>query len=168
LFSLDLEPNALTTNMILARRALGQLRGGDAAEWACEQLSSGLDTPHLRQLAGAPHAANSFELEELFDRTAREMGLDVLSTEGAVVVYAQELAREYIRAAVTREALLEDLCQLYTAHADVSRLQPFFLLRWTDFDFAHSGESHYYPGATKENFEEVLRSEIDALLGASE
>jgi hypothetical protein len=153
--------------MIIARRALGKPLAADAVEWASEQLMAGHDTPHLRQLAGATGAENVFELEELFDRTARELGVVVPPAEGAVVLYAQERAREYLHGEVTRGLLLEDLCQLFTDHPNLSLLRPFFLLRWTHFDFKHSDNSHYYDGATKENFEQLLRSEIAALLAAS-
>src|SRR5262249_31743710 len=102
--------------MIVARRALGRPFLKDAAEWALGQLVSGRDTRHLRQLAGATGSENAFELEELFDRTIRELGVAAPSKKAAVMLYAQELAREYLLGQVSREALLEELCQLFLDH----------------------------------------------------
>jgi hypothetical protein len=91
--------------MLIARRGMHRALGADAAEWATQQLAQGCDTPHLRQLAGTTGAENTFELEELFDRTARELGLAIPSPDDAIVDYARELTRDYLDQRVSREQL---------------------------------------------------------------
>lgn len=60
------------------------LRSADAVEWATQQVAQGRDPPHLRQLASTTGAENTFEVEELFDRTARELGLAIPSPDEAI------------------------------------------------------------------------------------
>jgi hypothetical protein len=125
---------APTTKMLIARRGMRRSLGADAAEWATEQLAKGQDTPHLRQLAGTTGAENTFELEELFDRTARELGLTIPSPEDAIVEYARELARDYLDQRGGREQLLYELCDLCFSTDYKKELYPFYLLRWTHDD----------------------------------
>ena len=92
--------------MIVAKRSLHNRLGSDAAEWATDQLSKGFDSPHLRQLAGFTGRENPFELENTLDRTLAELGISTLSRKAAVVLYAQELAREFDFGVTSRELLL--------------------------------------------------------------
>ena len=88
--------SAPTTEQLLIRRGLQKRLGREVADWATDQLVRGVDTPHLRQLAGVSGAEGQGELEDLFDRTSRELGLETPSPEEAVALYAQGLARDYL------------------------------------------------------------------------
>jgi hypothetical protein len=156
---------APTTKMLIARRGMHRALGADAAEWATEQLAQGCDTQHLRQLAGTTGAENTFEIEELFDRTARELGLVIPSPEDAIVDYARELARDYLDHRISREQLLYELCDLCISTDYKKELYPFYLLRWTHDDLKENTFSFYRRDATRENFESLLRTEITLLAG---
>jgi hypothetical protein len=153
-----------TTATLLAMRSLQRSIGAMAGEWATLQLMEGKDTPHLRQLAGATGAENRFELEELFDRTLHELGIVVPLRDEAIASWARELARDYLSGSITRRYFLHtvsDLC----VEGDYSRqIFPFYLLRFTLEDLEYDGFSFHRADATKENFEDLLRSEIERLL----
>jgi hypothetical protein len=156
--------NAPTTEQLLIRRSLQKRLGREIADWATEQLVRGVDTPHLRQLAGVSGTEGQGELEDLFDRTSREMGLKAPSPEAAIALYAQDLARDHLAGAVTQEKFLNELCQL-CIDTDYRRdLYPFYLLRFAREDLQDSGVSFHRRDVTRENFDETLRKEIDTLL----
>ena len=156
--------SAPTTEQLLIRRSLQKRLGREIADWATEQLVGGVDTPHLRRLAGVAGTEDQGELQDLFDRTSRELGLEAPSPEAAIGLYAQGLARDYLAGTVAREALLHELCQL-CIDIDYRRdLYPFYLLRFAHADLQESSFSFYRRDVTRENFDSILRQEIDTLL----
>jgi hypothetical protein len=150
--------------MLIAKRGLRRLLGSEVADWATDLLVEDKDTPHLRQLAGATGTENSFELEELFDRAVHELGLTVPDAAEAVVLYARELARDYLDDHLSRDQLLRQLCELCEGAGYRKELYPFYLLRWTAYDLQTQDVSHYLADVTKENFDERLHSELDTLI----
>jgi ribosomal protein S18 acetylase RimI-like enzyme len=159
--------SAPTTEQLVIKRSLRKWLGWDVADWATEQLVHGFDTPHLRQLAGVSGSEGQSELEELFDRASRELGLRAPSPETAIGLYAQSLARDYVAGAVTQQKFLDELCQL-CIDTDYRRdLYPFYLLRFAREDLQDSETSFHRLDVTRENFDTILRQEVDTLLGAA-
>ena len=156
--------SAPTTEQLLIRRGLQKRLGREVADWATDQLVRGVDTPHLRQLAGVSGAEGQGELEDLFDRTSRELGLETPSPEEAVALYAQGLARDYLAGTLVQEKFLNELWRL-CIDTDYRRdLYPFYLLRYAREDLQKNSFSHYRCDVTRENFDETLRKEIEILL----
>jgi hypothetical protein len=153
-----------TINMLLARLGLGKSLGADAREWAIEQLVAGRDSRHLRQLAGTTDADDSAIVADLFARALGELCIDIPDPNAALVLYARELAREYLSGSLPRERLLRELCALCVATDYTRELYPFYLLRWTLDDLTDQGFSFYRQDVTNENFNDVLHAEINALL----
>lgn len=153
-----------TTSMLLARLGLGKSLGTDPREWAIEQLVADRDSRHLRQLAGTTDADDSAMVADLFARALLELGFDVPDPNVALVLYAQEIAREYLAGSLPRETLLRELCSLCIATDYTRELYPFYLLRWTLDDLTDQGFSFYRQDVTTENFNDMLHAEIDALL----
>ncbi len=153
--------------MLIAKRSLQKQLTG-VSEWATAEIVRGLDTPHLRQLAGTTGTENPFELEELFDRTITELGIDKPSRKQAILVYAQELARDYLDGKTSKEFLLKELCQFCIATDYMRELYPFYELCWTFDDLKEQVFSFYRNDATRENFEEILGTEIEKLLSSPE
>ena len=60
---------------IFGRRALGQLSSEDYTDWAGEMLVLGYDCPSLRILAGLDKFVSTFEAEDYFLRSVRELDL---------------------------------------------------------------------------------------------
>ncbi|HZS18409.1 MAG TPA: hypothetical protein VFA51_10820 [Candidatus Udaeobacter sp.] len=156
--------SAPTTEQLLIRRSLQKRLGSELADWATEQLVRGVDTPHLRQLAGVSGTEGQGELEDLFDRTSRELGLNAPSPQAAIALYAQGLARDYLAGVVTQEKFLNELCQLCIDTEYRRDLYPFYLLRFAREDLQESPFSPHRQDVTRENFDETLRKEIDTLL----
>ncbi|MDR3403357.1 MAG: hypothetical protein P4L99_12740 [Chthoniobacter sp.] len=154
-------------NMLLARLGLGKSLGADAREWAIEQMIAGRDSRNLRMLAGTIDADESGVVADLFGRALRELGIDLPDPNTALVIYAQEFAREYLAGNLPREALLSELCALCIATQYTRPLYPFYLLRWTLDDLTDQGFSFYRKDVTMENFNDVLHTEINALLSTS-
>ena len=147
--------------MLIAKRGLQMNLGRDAQDWAIRELEAGRDSRHLRQLAGSTETDS---VEDLFDRTLRELGIGALpDRESALVLYAQELAAEYLAGRLSRESLLQELCRLCVATDYSRQLYPFYLLLWTLDDLQKQGFSFYLQDVTLENFAQVLRAEIDTL-----
>ena len=163
-WTLGLMRRAPTTNWLIAKRSLQKDIGSAAPDWATDQLVQGRDTPHLRQLAGATGSENAFELEELVDRSLHELGLSIPSRERAVLVYSQELARDYLDSRITSEYLLQELCQLCISTDYMKPLYQFYLLRWTHDDLKTQVFSFYLRDATRENFDMLLRAEVEKLV----
>jgi hypothetical protein len=156
--------SAPTTEQLLIRRSLQKRLGREIADWATEQLVRGLDTPHLRQLAGVSGTEGQGELEDLFDCTSRELGLEMPSPETAIGLYAPGLARDYLSGTIAQEKFLNELCQL-CIDTDYRRdLYPFYLLRFAHEDLQEGSFSPHRHDVTRENFDAILRQEIDTLL----
>jgi hypothetical protein len=156
--------SAPTTEQLLVRRSLQKRLGRELADWATQQLVQGLDTPHLRQLAGVSGAEDQGELEDLFDRTSRELGLSIPSPGAAIGLYAQGLARDYRAGSITQEKFLGELCRLCIDTDYRADLYPFYLLHFAREDLQDSAASFHRRDVTRENFEQTLRQEIDTLL----
>lgn len=156
--------SAPTTEQLLIRRSLRKRLGREIADWATEQLVRGLDTPHLRQLAGVSGTEDQGELEDLFDRTIRELGLKAPPPEAAIGLYAQHLAQGCLAGTVARDSFLRELCQLCIDTSYRRDLYPFYLLRFAHEDLEKSSFSPHRHDVTRENFDEILRQEIDTLL----
>jgi len=150
--------------MLLAKLGLGKRLDADAREWAIEQLVAGRDSRYLRQLAGTTDADDPAVMADLFDRALRELGIVRPGPNSALVIYAQEFAREYLLGGLPREALLREIGELCVATDYNRTLYPFYLLRWTLDDLIAQGFSFYRKDVKLENFNDVLHAEINALL----
>ena len=154
---------APTTNMLLAKRSLEAGINSDVVAWATDQMVNGSDSRHLRHLAGFTGQENTFEIEETFDHALNELGIRRPSSNEAILLYARELAGEFIDGVIHREHLLHELSQLYIAGDYLSILNPFYNLRWAIDDIKERGWSFYSSDATAENFDELLRAEATKL-----
>jgi hypothetical protein len=154
----------LSTAMILARRCLNERLVKEAADWAIAQLELGFDGTHLRQLAGTLGDENPFELDELFDRCAREQNLRRPKPESLVILYAQELCQRFQERMICRVYLLRRLFELCAKHDMRRELMPFYLLDCASDDLQRQEFSYYYPAVTLENFERVLQDEVRKLM----
>jgi hypothetical protein len=154
----------LSTAMILARRSLNERLGKEAADWAIGQLERGFDGKYLRQLAGTLGNENPTELDELFDRCAREQNLQRPTPESLVILYAQECCLQFQEGLISCEYFLRRLFALCAQHDMRRELMPFYLLDCTLDDLQRQEVSYYYADVTRENFDRVLQDEIRKLM----
>jgi hypothetical protein len=81
---------------LFARRALESRTPDDLVEWAVSELVDGLDTPHLRILAGLTKPLYWSEVEEIFARALEELGLSEPSSVESLWRYALFIAQHVI------------------------------------------------------------------------
>lgn len=106
-------------------------RGQPLVDAAADALVAGLDTPTLRVLAGAPHAAADEEATELAPLVFEELGISVherLSPQ-AIVDGGRQLARRFLVDGDSPRALAKDLYGMYVAAG-----YPDELAEWSGFD----------------------------------
>jgi hypothetical protein len=90
----------VTTAEIVARRALGMSCGAECVDWAVGLLAAGVDTVHLRRLAGIVPPYNEFEIAALLDKALDELSESAVSRSAAMTLYA----RSRLRAALQGDA----------------------------------------------------------------
>ena len=141
-----------------------QLPAGDYVDWAGEMLVQGHDSYSLRILAGLEPAASTFEAEDYFLRSARELGLSIPDPAAATRGYACELAQHIIDGRITSREGVRELYRICLA----TQYDRAYLI-WLELDDALdsllSGEYAYtYQSATLENFDEVARQEAEKFI----
>ena len=106
-------------------------RGQPLVDAAAEALAAGVDSPTLRQLAGAPRASADEEAQDLAPKVFEELGLvihDRLSSQ-AVVAGARQLARQFLNSRLPARELARDLYRMYVAAG-----YPEVLANWSGID----------------------------------
>lgn len=106
-------------------------RGQPLVDAAAEALAAGVDSPTLRQLAGAPRAVADEEARELAPTVFEELGLAIqerLSPE-AFVAGARQLARQFLTQRLRPRDLARDLYAMYVAAG-----YPGELANWSGID----------------------------------
>jgi len=154
----------LSTAIFLARRGLNESIGREAADWAAGQLELGFDGKYLRQLAGILGDENKFEVNELIDRCIREQNLRFPKAESVVILYAQDLCRQFGQGMIDKVYLLRRLFALCAQNGMLRELLPFYLLDCALDDLQRQQFSFYRRDITRDNFDQVLEQEIRKLM----
>jgi hypothetical protein len=149
---------------IFGKRALGQLTSGDYVDWAGEMLTQGHDSHSLRILAGLDAFTSTFEAEDYFLRSVRELGLTVPDRDAAVLGYACGIAQRIIDGELTGRQAVRELYKLCLATQYRRDLMVWLYLD-DALDSLLAGEYPYtYKSATLENFEEIVRREAESFI----
>ena len=151
---------------IFGRRALQQLSSGIYGEWAGEMLVQGYDSHSLRILAGLDRFAGSFEAEDYFLRSLKELNLSIPDPEGAIRAYACEIAQRVIENKIKGQ---EGVRALYAICIATDYARDFMI--WLELDDALDnllcGEYPYtYESVTLENFDEIAKREAVNFIAA--
>jgi hypothetical protein len=106
-------------------------RGQPLVDAAAEALAAGVDSPTLRQLAGAPRAFADEEASELAPIAFEELGLAIQERRSpeAVVAGARQLARQFLNGGLRPRDLARDLYAMYVAAG-----YPEELANWSGID----------------------------------
>ena len=127
-------------------------------------LEEGRDGHNLTMLAGMLPPYNHFEMAALRDRALRELGIADLDPEVAVRTFATErlrlaLAGEHDLIEVVRE--IKDLC---IGNKYQKEIFDFYLLYFAYEDLQFRDIQWYWPGATRENIESLIRQRAEQFL----
>src|SRR5262245_61005665 len=100
---------------MFGRRALGQLSSEDYTDWAGEMLVLGYDSPSLRILAGLDKFVSTFEAEDYFLKSVKELDLNLPDPDTAVRAYACEIARRVVDEVIPAQVGVRWLFQICIA-----------------------------------------------------
>jgi hypothetical protein len=144
---------------ILAMRALQRSCGGESVEWALSLLDRGLDSRSLRILAGMTSPLNHFELSDLRDRVLDELSPPELNEADPVTSYVREIVGEALGNSRTLGEVFREVSELSIALGYPSELRSFYLLRFAWEDLQNGDVQWYWPGATRENIDDIMLGE---------
>jgi hypothetical protein len=105
------------TRLLGVRYVLGQIVGSEPVDWACDLLAQGMDSEHLRLLAGySPH-----EIEQNLDAfrsdlnaTFQELGVALPAKPAAFSEFACFICKQYVEGALSYRDALAGLYQIWT------------------------------------------------------
>jgi hypothetical protein len=107
-----------------AKYVLGLLSGDDLPYVAADALTSGVDCSSLRVLASI--GVGDREAEQLFEKSLRELGLNMPSRHDAAVSVAREVAQKILRGDVSCLDGANIIWDIYTrSGSDTVELHPF-------------------------------------------
>ncbi len=154
----------VTTNRILAEKALQKTCAQQCVDWAINLLEPGHDGYYVAMLAGQVPPFNHFELADLRDRALHELGIKEVVPSIAVHRYAVECLRAALAGDVDRVealAIVKDLCVAIDYPKD---LNEFYLLCFAYEDLLEREVQWYWPGATRENVLSIVRDTAEAFV----
>ncbi|MVO07748.1 hypothetical protein GOQ30_01055 [Flavobacterium sp. TP390] len=128
-----------------------------AVDWAMELLHEGNDSDAVLMLASFTQPIEKHEISKYVTAVLRELGLEELECEEAVLAQTHYLLSKILKGITIRENL-KTLFQLYVVYYD-SRIIKFYLLYYAWMDLEEIGTNFYYEGAYLNNIETILKLE---------
>ncbi len=159
---------SVSTNRILAERALQETCGQQCVDWAVGMLEQGADSHFVLRLAGMVPPHNHFEIAELTDKALDELGIDDMPQDQAVTKYSVELLRSALRGdtdILTVIAQVKELCIATDYQRDI---MDFYLLYFACSDLREYGYQYYWDGATSENIHSIMQERAAAFVTKSQ
>lgn len=125
--------------------------------WAEKMLIAGFDSPHLRVLVGEKEPFNKFELDDIFDKSAREISLPkITSLEEAINTYTTAKIQRFLNGSVGSRDTLYDLKELYNEY-EYTEIYDFYLLYFAAIDLIDNEIQWYWPEATRKNIKKIIK-----------
>ncbi|MCB8963327.1 MAG: GNAT family N-acetyltransferase [Ardenticatenales bacterium] len=148
-----------TTAELLVQRALNHSVTEAWVNWAAAMLADGHDTPHLRQLAAtvAPYEDNQFALWEMVDRCLAELGLEWHDREKVLHDYGAELLQKMLAGQRLQAETMRLMQLLYEDSSGHEDFVYFSQLHWALYDLQRGKVTYEWPGATRENIDDIIR-----------
>lgn len=156
----DSEPRPISTNRILALKALDHSCGQQCVDWAICLIEQGRTERHVLMLAGMSPPFNYFEMAELRDRALAELGFRAISRSDALRIYAADIAQDAQSGQAETLATLRELNRLCIDEDYAAELQDFYSLYFAWDDLLTSHEQWYWPGATRENIAAIAHETL--------
>jgi hypothetical protein len=144
---------------ILAMRALRRSCGEESVQWAISLLERGLDSRSLRILAGMTPPLNHFELSDLRDRVLEELSPRELNEADPVTAYVREIVVEALDNRQSLSEVFREVSEFSIALGYPTELRSFYLLRFAWEDLQDREVQWYWPGATRENIDDIMLGE---------
>jgi hypothetical protein len=146
-----------STAEILAFKALDRNVNRKWVNWAMEMVAAGFETEYLLILAGEMEPFNQFQMQELTHKVLKELQLDYSDTEQVIKNYAAYLIDKYLDGGMENFKLLTILKDLCIELDYEGYLYKFYLLYFAKEDLLYDDHQWYWPGATRENIDLIIR-----------
>lgn len=158
------QTQAPTTTEILARRMLERECGQECVDWAIGMLERGYDSTALRVLAGLTPPFSHYEVCSLRDRALGETRAAELAIEDPINAWVAEIAYESTHDTGGLRVIFGRVAHLAMELGHPADLEPFFLLHFAAEDLIGSEMQWYWPGATKDNIDEIMVQEAQRFI----
>jgi hypothetical protein len=158
----------LSTYRVLKNKALNEDIDKSWIDWAVEMMKAGYESDNLYILAGITKPYNQFELQELTDNVLQDIGLDYSDKEITIRNYAYFLIKNSIQNPSTYLDTLREFKEIFYALNMHVEYQDFFSLYWAKEDLLESEHQSYWENATRENIDEIIKTEFQKFIGKFE
>ena len=151
---------------IFGKRALGEVFASNYIDWAGEMLVQGYDSHSLRILAGLDGFISTFEAEDYFLRSIKELNLTVPDSDMAIRAFACAIAQRVIDGNITGQEGVRALYKICIA----TEYEKDFIV-WLELDDAldsllYGSYPYTYQSATLENFDEIAKREAEIFIAS--
>jgi len=165
----------LRTRKLLVSYALGECKNADIIAWACGKLGEGLDSPHLRLLAGylpAEVERVSAEFREDFRQTLTELGIEFPPERDALAEYACFVCKAIVDGLVSPKQGHGILYEIWaeTNYNPAKRIDDRFeswMYLVDSLELTEEGHAALLPrfeGLNRENYEQFVKQEAKSFL----
>ncbi|HEX8607680.1 MAG TPA: hypothetical protein VF679_03450 [Pedobacter sp.] len=149
---------------IFGKRALAELSASDYVDWAGEMLMQGYDSHSLRILASLDKLAGTYETEDYFLRSIKELDFIIPDSETAIRGYACATAQQIIDEKITGQQGVRALYKICVA----TQYERDFII-WLELDDAldsllYGDYPYSYESATLESFDEIAKREAESFI----
>ena len=109
------------TYKVLGLAAMSSTSSKHKISWAMTLLEQGVEAENLSILATLSNPVNEFEADDYFDRTLRELGIEMPSYDCALEGYAKALATDVVNGVLSPE---EGASKLYGIKVKLENSEP--------------------------------------------
>jgi len=146
-----------STAEILAFKMIGNNVNKKWIDWAYAMLLTGFETENLIILAGEIEPYNQFELRRLTDNIFDELNLTWEDEEQVYKNYASYLIKAALDGKIQIINVLDILKDVYIGMNYNPPYSDFYSLYYAYDDLKYSENQWYWPGATRENIDEIIK-----------
>lgn len=145
-----------STIALLGRATLRHAREEEYVEWAIHMLEQGHDTPNLCILAGLEPLLNHFEVQDHFNRSLKELGIERTEKEEEIKRYAIETVRHISKGIIDHKVGVSTLNAVCIASDYPSYLMDWYSLYDAMIDIDSGHYPNGFPEAYGKDFREVV------------
>ena len=146
------------------RRHMQRSCGQECVDWAIGMLERGVESRSLLLLAGLSPPLNHFEVCALRERALAEIEPPELSIADPVMAYVTEIVAVALWDAGALRLAFNRVTSLAIELGYPPELRPFYNLHFAAQDLLQGDVQWYWPDATRENIDQIMREEAEGFL----
>jgi hypothetical protein len=155
-----MDNTVLSTYKILMNKAFNQDIDESWIDWAMEMIEAGFQSDNLYILAGMTKPFNQFELQELTNNVIRDLHLDYDDKDTVIRNYVYFIITNGINNPDSYLKVLRELKDICIGLGMEKEYIDFYLLYFAKDDLTESENQWYWDGATRENIDEIIKSQF--------